>query len=174
MPMFLNKVLGTKFRIISGYKNSTDTYLALEREEVQARISSGWGGDKFIIQPWLDQKKVRILAQLATVRHSDFPDVPLIVDFAHNERERQAMELIISPGQWGRPFLMPPGVPTDRLAAVRSAFTQMMKDPEFLADAWKSKIEIDAVTGEEVDSSLHHAYATPADIVELVRKSMVE
>jgi tripartite-type tricarboxylate transporter receptor subunit TctC len=69
---------------------------------------------------------------------------------------------------------MPPGVPTDRLAAVRSGFTQMMKDPEFLADARKSKIEIDAVTGEEVDSSLHRAYATPPDIVELVRKSMVE
>jgi tripartite-type tricarboxylate transporter receptor subunit TctC len=174
MPLFLNKVLGTKFRIISGYKNSTDTYLALERNEVQARISSGWGGDKPVIQPWLDQKKVRILAQLATVKHPDFPDAPLIVDFAHNERERQAMELILSPGQWGRPFLMPPDVPAERAAAVRNAFTQMMKDPEFLADAQKSKIEIDVVTGEEVDSTLHRAYATPADIVDLVRKSMVE
>jgi len=105
MAVFLNKVLGTKFRIVSGYKNSSDTYLALERGEVQARLSTGWGGDKPIIQPWLDQKKVRILAQLATVKHPDFPDVPLIVDFARNDHERQAIELILSPGQWGRPLL---------------------------------------------------------------------
>jgi tripartite-type tricarboxylate transporter receptor subunit TctC len=172
MPLFLNNVLGTKFKIISGYKSSNDVYLALDRGEVQGRVSNGWAGDQGMLKPWIDTGKVRLFAQLSTAKSSMFPDVPLITDFAKTERQRQAMDLILSAQLWGRPFLMPPGVPDDRFHAVQQAFLDMSKDAEFLADARKVGIDIDIVTGEEIDTLLRRVYATPPDIVELVRKAV--
>jgi tripartite-type tricarboxylate transporter receptor subunit TctC len=172
MPLFLNNVLGTKFRIISGYKSSNDVYLALDRGEVQGRVSNGWAGDKGVLKPWIETNKVRLLAQLSTAKSSLFPNVPLILDFARTERERQAMELILAAQLWGRPFVMPPEVPEERFQAVRKAFVEMTKDPEFLADAKKAGIDIDLVTGEEIDTLLRRVYATPPDIVEVVRKAV--
>jgi tripartite-type tricarboxylate transporter receptor subunit TctC len=172
MPLFLNNVLGTKFKIVSGYKGANDIYLALERGEVQGRISNGWAGDKGVLKPWIDTGKVRVLAQLSTAKSSMFPDVPLILDLAKTDRQRQAMELILSAQLWGRPFLMPPGVPEDRFHAVRKAFVEMMKDPDFLADAKNAGIDIDIVTGEAIEATLRRVYATPPDIVEAVRKAV--
>jgi len=172
MPLFLNNVLGTKFKIISGYKSSNDVYLALDRGEVQGRVSNGWAGDKGVLKPWIETNKVRLLAQLSTAKSSLFPHVPLIIDVARTERERQAMELILSAQLWGRPLLMPPEVPEERFQAVRKAFVEMTKDPEFLADAKKVGIDIDIVTGEEIDTLLRRVYATPPDIVEVVRKAV--
>jgi hypothetical protein len=168
----LNNVLGTKFKIISGYKSSNDIYLALDRGEVQGRVSNGWAGDKGVLKPWIETNKVRLLAQLSTAKSSLFPNVPLILDFARTERERQAMELILAAQLWGRPFLMPPEVPEERFHAVRKAFVEMTKDPEFLADAKKAGIDIDLVAGEEIDTLLRRVYATPPDIVEVVRKAV--
>src|SRR6476620_3449620 len=143
MPLFLNNVLGTKFKIIAGYKSSNDVYLALDRGEVQGRVSNGWAGDQGMLKPWIDTGKVRLLAQLSTAKSSMFPDVPLITDFARPGRQRQAMDLILSAQLWGRPFLMPPGVPEERFQAMRKAFAEMAKDAEFLADARKAGIEVD-------------------------------
>ena len=172
MPLFLNNVLGTKFKIISGYKSSNDIYLALDRGEVQGRVSNGWAGDQSVLKPWIDTNKVRLLAQLSTAKSSLFPNVPLITDFARNERERQAMELILAAQLWGRPFLMPPDVPDERFRAVRDGFVKMTNDAEFLADAKKVGIDIDIVTGEEIETLLHRVYATPPDIVDVVRKAV--
>jgi tripartite-type tricarboxylate transporter receptor subunit TctC len=174
MPLFLNNVIGTKFKIIAGYKSSTDAYLAVERGEVQGRISNGYSGDKNQLDPWMQAGKIVYLAQLSTVKNALFPDVPLILDYARNEREKQAMTLILSSQLWGRPFLMPPGVPEDRIAAVSKAFATMVKDPEFLADAKKANIDIDIVTGDEIRALLQRVYATPPDLVELVRKAISE
>jgi tripartite-type tricarboxylate transporter receptor subunit TctC len=172
LPLFLNNVIGTKFKIIAGYKSSTDAYLAVERGEVQGRVSTGYSGDKNQLDPWMKDGKIAYLAQLSTVKNPLFPDVPLILDFARNEREKQAMTLILSAQVWGRPFLMPPGVPEDRVAAVSKAFATMMKDPEFLAEAKKANIDIDIVTGDEIRALLQRVYATPPDIVEVVRKAI--
>jgi tripartite-type tricarboxylate transporter receptor subunit TctC len=172
MPLFLNNVLGTKFKIIAGYKSSNDVYLALDRGEVQGRVSNGWAGDQSVLKPWIETGKVRLFAQLSTARSSLFPNVPLITDFARTERQRQAMDLILSAQLWGRPFLMPPAVPDDLFHAVEKAFVDMSKDVDFLADAKKSGIEIDIVTGAEIDSLLHRVYATPPDIVAMVRKAV--
>lgn len=172
MPLFLNNVLGTKFKIISGYRSSNDVYLALDRGEVQGRVSNGWAGDQGVLKPWIETNKVRLLAQLSTAKSSLFPNVPLIIDFARTERERQAMELILSAQLWGRPFVMPPGVPDERFQAMRKAFAEMAKDAEFLADARKAGIDVDIVTGDAIDGLLRRIYATPPDIVELVRKAV--
>jgi tripartite-type tricarboxylate transporter receptor subunit TctC len=174
MPLFLNNVLGTKFKIIAGYRSSTDAYLAVERGEVQGRISNGYAGDKNFLDPWMAQDKVRFLAQLSTVKNPLFPDVPLILDFARNDRERAAMEVILSAQLWGRPFVMPPGVPADRVAAVRKGFTEMMGDPAFLADAKKTNIDIDVVTGDTIDTVLKRVYSSPPETVEVVRKALTE
>lgn len=172
MPLFLNNVLKTKFKIISGYKGSVEAYLAMERGETQGRVSTGWAGDKSILQPWLDDKKVRFLAQLGMTKHPEFPDVPLIMEFARTDQERQAMELILAAQLWGRPFVMPPEVPKDRVAAMRKAFIAMTKDGEFLAEAKKMQLDIEIVTGEEIDTLLKRVYATSPEIVEVVRQAI--
>lgn len=172
MPLFLNSVLGTKFKIISGYKSSNDVYLALDRGEVQGRVSNGWAGDQSVLKPWIETGKVRLLAQLSTAKSSLFPNVPLILDFARTERERQAMQLILAAQLWGRPFLMPPEVPEERFQAMRKAFDDMTKDTDFLADARKAGIDIELVSGDEIEALLRRVYATPKDIVEVVRKAV--
>jgi len=172
LPLFLNNVLKTKFKIISGYKNSVEAYLAVERGETQGRVSTGWAGDKEVLQPWMDAKKVRFLAQLGMTKHPEFPDVPLIIDFARTEQEHQAMELILAAQLWGRPFVMPPDVPKERVAAMRKAFNDMTKDSEFLGESKKMQMDLEVVTGEEIDSLLQRVYATPPEIVEMVRQAI--
>lgn len=172
MPLFLNNVLKTKFKIISGYKNSVEAYLAVERGETQGRVSTGWAGDKEVLQPWMAAKKVRFLAQLGMTKHPEFPDVPLITDFARTDQERQAMELILAAQLWGRPFVMPPNVPQERVAAVRKALIDTTKDAGFLAEAKKMQMDLEIVTGEQIDTLLKRVYATPPDIVETVRQAI--
>lgn len=172
MPLFLNNVLKTKFKIISGYKNSVEAYLAVERGETQGRVSTGWAGDKEVLQPWMAANKVRFLAQLGMTKHPEFPDVPLILDFARTERERQAMELILAAQLWGRPFVMPPNVPQERVTAVRKAFLDTTRDAEFLAEAKKMQMDLEIVTGEQIDTLLKRVYATPPEIVETVRQAI--
>jgi tripartite-type tricarboxylate transporter receptor subunit TctC len=172
MPLFLNNVLNTKFKIIAGYKSSTEAYLAVERGELQGRVSTGWAGDKDILQPWMDANKVRFLAQLAMTKSPEFPDLPLILEFARTDQERQAMELILSAQHWGRPFLMPPQVPEARVAAVRKAFAAMTKDAEFLGEAQKLRMDIEVVTGEDIDTILRRVYATSPEIVEIARQAI--
>ena len=159
MPLFLNNVLNTKFKIIPGYKSSTDTYLALERGELQGRVSTGWAGDKNILEPWLKENKVRVLVQLGMAKHKDFPDVPLIFDYVRTPRDKQVTELILAGQHWGRPFVMPPDVPKDRVAAVRKAFIDMTRDSQFLAEATKLGMDLDVVTGEEIDALLKRVFA---------------
>ncbi len=172
MPMFLNNILKTKFKIIPGYKSSTDTYLALERGELQGRVSTGWAGDKNILEPWLKENKVRFLVQLGMTKHPDFPNLPLVLDFARTPQDKQVMELILASQHWGRPFVMPPDVPKDRVAAMRKAFIDVTKDEQFLTETKKLGLDLDIVTGAEIDDLLKRVYATPAEIIELARKSI--
>lgn len=174
LPLFLNNVVRTKFKIIPGYKSSTEAYLAMERGELQGRVSTGWAGDKDILEPWIKDNKVRLLAQLAMTKSPEFPDLPLILDYARTPQERQVMELILAAQHWGRPFVMPPDVPKDRVEAVRNAFNTMTKDEQFLGEAKKLRMDLDIVTGAEIDTLLKRVYATPPEIVEIARKAISE
>ena len=174
LPLFLNNVLDTKFKIIPGYKSSQDAYLALERGELQGRVSTGWAGDKDVLEPWMKDNKVRFLAQLAMTKSPEFPNLPLILDYARTAQDRQVMELILAAQHWGRPFVMPPDVPQDRVAAVRKAFVEMTKDDQFLGEAKKLRMDLDVVTGAEIDDLLKRVYATPPEIVEIARKAISE
>src|SRR5581483_5259691 len=108
LTIAMNKVLKTKFKLVGGYRSSVDCYLAMERGEIEARVSNGWSGDKGILAPWVRDGKARLLAALTLKKSNDLPDLPLITDFAKNPADKQVLELILYGGLWGRPFGLPP------------------------------------------------------------------
>jgi tripartite-type tricarboxylate transporter receptor subunit TctC len=163
-PRVVNGVLGTKMKVISGYPGGNDINLAMERGEVEGRCGWSWSSVKATHQKWLDEKKVKILAQLSLAKHPDLPDVPLVLDFAKTDEQKQILKVIFARQVMGRPFLGPPGIPADRLAVLRKAFIDTMKDKEFLAEADKGQFEITPVSGEEIQKLVEEVYQTPKEI----------
>ncbi|HEX2726049.1 MAG TPA: hypothetical protein VHN20_09545 [Beijerinckiaceae bacterium] len=163
-PKIVNGVLGAKMRVISGYPGGNEITLAMERGEVQGRCGWSWSSVKATHPTWVNDKKIKILMQLSLAKHPDLPDVPLITDLAKTDEQRQILKLVFARQVMGRPFLGPPGIPDDRLAALRKAFMDTMKDPEFLTEAEKGKLEITPVAGEEIQKLVAEVYATPKDI----------
>src|SRR5947207_12635784 len=149
-PRIINGLLGTKMKIVTGYPGGNEVGLAMERGEVQGRCGWSWSSVKSTHQKWLDEKKFTVLVQLALDKHPDLPDVPLVIDLAKNDEQRQILRLIFARQVMGRPYLAPPGVPAERIAALRAAFTDTMSDKEFLAEAEKAQLEITPVSGEAV------------------------
>lgn len=158
-PRVINAVLGTKLRVISGYPGGNDISLALERGEVQGRCGWSWSSLKSTHMHWVKDKKITLLAQLGLSKHADLPDVPSIMDFAKTAEDTAMLRLIFARQGLGRPFVGPPGIPPERLAALRKAFDTAMKDPDFLADADKGKMEINPLTGPQVDALVKQVYA---------------
>jgi hypothetical protein len=158
-------VLGTKFRIVTGYPGGNDIDLAMERQEVQGRCGWSWTSVKATHPTWLPQKKVNILFQMGLARAPDLPGVPLIMDLAKTDEDHAIFKLIFGRQVMAWPFLLPPGVPQDRVNALRKAFMDTMRDKEFLADAAKGSFEINPVTGEAIQALVQEIYATPAEIV---------
>jgi hypothetical protein len=113
---------------------------------------------------WFDERKINVLVQLSLSKHGDLPNVPLVMDFAKTDEERQIFKLVFARQPMGRPFLAPPGIPADRTAALRKAFMDTMKDPGFLAEAEKMKLEINPVSGEAVQQIVQEVYQTPKAI----------
>jgi tripartite-type tricarboxylate transporter receptor subunit TctC len=163
-PKIVNGVLGTKMKIITGYPGGNDVGLAMERGEVQGRCGWSWSSVLSTHLQWYKEKKFTVLMQLALEKHPDLPDVPLIVDLAKTDEQRQILKLIFARQVMGRPFLAPPGVPKERADALRKAFMDTMKDKDFLAEADKAKMEITPVSGEALDKLVKEIYAYPADI----------
>jgi tripartite-type tricarboxylate transporter receptor subunit TctC len=165
-PRIINGVLGTKMRIVTGYPGGNDVNLALERGEVDGRCGWSWSSVKSTRASWITDKKVTILMQLSLAKHPDMPDVPLIVDLAKNEEQRQILRLIFARQALGRPYLAPPGVPTDRVDALRQAFMATMKDKEFLAEADKAQLEITPIDGAALQKLVAEVYQTPPAIAQ--------
>ena len=156
-PKLANELLGTKFKIVSGYPGGTPIVLALERGEVEGRGSNPWSEWKASKPEWVRDGKIVPLMQMSLFKHPDLPDVPLMIDLAPNDTVRTVFELISITGEIGRPFVTAPGVPADRVAALRQAFDDTMKDPEFLADAEKVHIEINPIAWQEMSDLVHRA-----------------
>jgi tripartite-type tricarboxylate transporter receptor subunit TctC len=146
-PRVTNGVLGTKFKVITGYPGGNDIGLAMERGEVMGRCGWSFSSVKSTHMNWLNEKKVNLLVQLALKKHPELPDVPLIVDLAKSEEQKRILRIIFARQVMGRPFLAPPGVPPDRVAALRKAFMDTMNDKEFLAEAEKAQLEITPESG---------------------------
>jgi tripartite-type tricarboxylate transporter receptor subunit TctC len=164
-PRVLNNVLGTKFKIVAGYPGGNDVVLAMERGEVKGRCGWSWSSVKSTHKSWIEEKKMVVLAQLSLNKHPELPDVPLVMDLAKNDEQRAILKLVFARQVMGRPYLAPPELPADRVALLRKAFSDTMKDKDFLADAEKSQLEINPVSGEEVEKLVKEVYATPADII---------
>jgi tripartite-type tricarboxylate transporter receptor subunit TctC len=163
-PALMNAELGTKFKIVTGYPGGNDITLALERGEVQGRCGWSWSSIVTTRKDWITSKKIIVLVQMSLSKHPDLPDVPLIMDLAKTTEQRQIFKLIFARQVMGRPFTAPPGVPADRVAALRQAFADTIKDKAFLDDADKGKFEINPVGGAELDALVKEIYQTPADV----------
>ena len=169
-PTLANRLLGAKFKIVSGYNTSNDILLAMERGEVHGFCGIGWTLLKLRKSELLAQKKVNVLFQIAVARAADLSDVPLVQELAANSEDRQVLEFLIAPQGMGRPFFAPPGVPADRVQALRAAFEATMKDEAFLKEADKTGLEIQLVTGDDVQKLLERTYATPKALVERAKE----
>jgi tripartite-type tricarboxylate transporter receptor subunit TctC len=149
IPTAMNNVLGTRFKLVIGYKTSEDINLAMQRGEVQARA---FGLNSIVAQhaDWLRNHKVDFLAQDGAKRDKDLPDVPLLTELASADEQRQVLKLISAPAGLGHPYLAPPGVPPERLAILRQAFAATLKDKAFLAEVEKLALPIDPMSADEV------------------------
>ena len=171
-PMLGNAIFGFKFKVITGYESTQRVHLAMERGEVQGNGATNWSTVKALVGDWVRDKKIRVLAQWALTRNPELPDIPMIMDRAKNDADRAALRLMLARLEYGRPYFVPPGVPPARVEALRRAFDATMKDKAFLAEADKLKIEIDAITGEQLAELVMQVNRTPTDIVTRVRDAM--
>ena len=171
-PRMMNAILGTKFKVVTGYKDSAEALLAMERGETGGFCAWGWSTMMAIRPEWVKAGKVRPLVQFGQKKHPEHLDVPLVLDLARTKEDRAALEVIIAPQLFARPFAGPPGIPPERVTALRKAFVATMNDPAYRADAEKAGIEFDLVRGEEIDEMLSQIYATPRPIIERIRAAL--
>ena len=171
-PKVLNAVLGTKFKLITGYQGSKETYLAIERREADGRFSA-LDSIYATVPDWIPSGKARVILQASVGRQPSLPDVPTATDLAKTDAQRQALEFTFLPSEMGRPIAAPPEIPEDRKAILRAAFAKLIKDPAFLAEAKHRGIEVNGpMTGEEVEKAVTRIYATPKAVVDQVVKAM--
>jgi tripartite-type tricarboxylate transporter receptor subunit TctC len=163
--MLVKNLFGAKLKLVSGYPGSAEIMLALERGELDGRAAFSWSSLKSSKPDWIRDKKVNYPVQLNTLRNPELPDVPLLEDLASNDRQRQIIKLVLSRQVMGRPFAAPPGVPEDRKQALRKAFDDVMKDADFLAEAKQRKMDVNPVSGAEVEKLVAELYRTPPDVI---------
>jgi tripartite-type tricarboxylate transporter receptor subunit TctC len=172
LPLMLNKLFGTKIKVISGYKGGNEVYLAMERGEVDGRCGGLISSINSTRPDWFAQKKVSVPVQIALQRDPQFPDVPALSEFAKDERTKQILQLVLSPMEMDRPILTPPGVPADRVAVLRTAFHAAMIDPQFVADAKKQHLEIKEISGDRIAEILNTSFAVPPEVVKAANDAM--
>jgi tripartite-type tricarboxylate transporter receptor subunit TctC len=164
-PKAANKMVGTKIKIVLGYHGSTEIMLAMERGELQGFCGIGWTFVKLRKSDWLRDRKINLLFQMSLEKHPDIPQVPALIDQAKTPEDRKVFEFLFAPQEMGRPFFAPPGVPPERVKALRDAFEKTLKDPQFLAEAEKMGIEVQHVGGEAIHALLDRVYASPPEVI---------
>jgi tripartite-type tricarboxylate transporter receptor subunit TctC len=168
-PTLLNNMLGTRLKVVSGYRGSHDIFLAMERGEVSGTVFS-WETIRSTRPQWLENKLVVPVLQVSLEKDPDLPNVPLIADLVNDAADRELVKFLVVGSKVGRAFAAPPGVPADRLAALRKAFDETMKDPAFLAAAKKARMTVNPTPGIETQKLVAKYAATPPAVVERARK----
>jgi tripartite-type tricarboxylate transporter receptor subunit TctC len=169
----LKNVFGAKVKLVTGYPGGNEMNLAIERGEVDGRCGWSWDSIKSTRPDWLRDKKINLLAVFSLQKAADIPpEVPLVSDFAATEEQRQILRLHLAGQSFGRPFFTSPGAAADRKAALRAAFDATMKDPDFVAETTKVKLEISPTSGAEIDRLLEAVYATPKDVIEKAKQAI--
>jgi hypothetical protein len=169
-PQAMNVLLGTKFKIITGYPGGTDINLAMQRGEVAIRGQNSWSSWKSQHMDWIQAKQITILVQIGLTKDKELPDVPLLMDLATAPDDRAALKLLSAPTAIGRPIFTTPGVPQERVEALRAAFNATMKDPAFLATAAKANMDLNPVSGEELQRIVAELFATPPSAVQRLKE----
>ncbi len=172
--LLYKNVFDAKIKLVSGYHGTNPIVLAMERGEVDGLCGYSWSTIKSRHQGWLKDKKLNILVQAALKSDPELPNIPLVLDVAKTDEQRQTLKVILVTQEMARPFTAPPGVPQDRVAALRAAFDATMKDPEFLADAQKLNLDINPMSGQAIHDLLVETYATPKAIVERAAQAIAK
>ena len=168
-PLLLNRTLGTKFKLVRGYKGSDEVALAIERGEVQGRAIT-WTTLRSDHANWLAENKVNVLVQLAMRRLQDLPVVPSALEYVKSASDRQLFEFMFAPLEAGRPIALPPDTPPDRLAALRKAFAELAADPEFLAEITSRGGSVEFFAGDQTQALIENIYRTPPEILSKARE----
>lgn len=171
-PVILNNLLGTKFKVIMGYRSATQVNMAMERGEVQGRAGNNFNSLLARDAQWVKDKKLDILVQIGAKRDPDFKDVPLLTDFAKDKASREVLQIFSDEVELGRPFLTTPGVPAERVAALRASFDATMKDAKLLEDAKKSGLDIMPTTGPELQRLVGGIINASDDLVNRVKAAL--
>ena len=145
-------ITGAKLKMVSGYPGGNEIAMAMERREVDAQFGMSLGVLKTRMKSWIEQKKVNVIFQSGLEKSPEMPNVPFIMDYAKNDIDRKALELLLASNAFAWPFVTPPGVPGDRVSILRRAFDAAMKDPDFLNDAKQSGLEINPMSGEAMQA----------------------
>jgi len=171
-PAILNKLFGTKIKVIAGYKDGVAVYIAMERGELDGRC----GGQLTVIKStrphWLTERKIQVPILIAQKRSPEFPDTPTVMEFVKDEATRQQLDLVMLTQGLDRPVMLPPGVPAERVRELRAAFDATMTDPAFRADIERRSLHVDSVGGEEMAKAFERAFALPSEIIAGAREMM--
>jgi tripartite-type tricarboxylate transporter receptor subunit TctC len=167
-----NNILGTKFRIITGYESSAALNLAMERGEIDGKASGLWQSYNVSKPDWIAGKKLNVVIQTGLKKEADLPDVPLLIDAAQNEEQRAILDYISKTVAVGRPFATTPGVPKERVAALRKAFDLTVTDPAFLAEAKKMQLDLNPQSGAELEETVNFLINAPESLRKQVDEAM--
>jgi tripartite-type tricarboxylate transporter receptor subunit TctC len=170
IPAALNDLIGTKIKVIMGFRGSPDQALAMLRGEVNSIGGMSWEAIQTNHKEWLTEKKIRILYAQGAQRIKELPNEPGLLDFAVDERSRNILGLLGSGPDIGRSIVAEPGIPADRAAALRKAFMATMEDPEFIAEIAKRNLTIEPLSGEEIQRMVAASVATPKELVDQAKR----
>jgi len=175
-PILSNRILGTRFRVVSGYAGTREMMFAVERGEVQGQCGMSWPSILAQRPDLVDSGKIRILVQEAIKGHPDLDQlgVPLALDFARTEEDRDVLKLVYTQEIFGRPYVLPPGVPAERVAALRTAFMETLRDKGLLAEAAKMRVDIEPVAGDEIQALVAQMYATPPAVIARAKQALAD
>jgi len=173
-PSVLNNILGTKISLVTGYPGTKEMTLAIERNEVQGTGGYLWSSLKTQNPDWLNSAKMKIVVQEAIKGNAELTKmgVPVAMDFAKSAEDRQVLELFYGQLMFGRPYILPPGTPTDRVKILRAAFMDTAKDRAFLEDAARARLEVDPVSGDEVQALVAKMFGAPENIIARAKEAM--
>jgi hypothetical protein len=170
-PRLYNSLIGTKFKVVTGYNSTAQIALAIERGEVQGIADWSWSSLKAVRPNWLAEKQITLLMQGALKNEPELGSLPNALDFIKNDVDRKVLELHFTQKTAARPLVTPPGVPAERVALLRKAFEALAQDKEFVAEMDKAKMEFDFVPGPEIDKIVAQIAATPPEIAERYAKA---
>jgi len=173
-PTVLRKMFGLPMKVVTGYHSAADVVLAIARKEVDGRCGWSWSSMMAWNKDMYQSKAINVALQLSSQKLAELPDVPSLLEVAREPEQQAALKLIVSRQTMARPYVAPPGIPPQRLNALRAAFDATMRDPEFLADAQRQDLEVRPVSGPDAEALINEIYASPPAVVKLAVEVMKE